>query len=669
MHKISLRNFKHTLKDIYKNTDNRKFCFVLGAGASYKSGIPTGGELAEKWLKEIDDKHSAAELDQWEKEVKLNRDHIAAHYGAVYQKRFESDKNSGYEFLVQAMKNATPTAGHWVLAQILNTAPDNCVLTTNFDNLIETAIYYYTLKKPLVCGHESLSSYARPSTINPLIIKVHRDLLLAPKSNPDEISKLDKGWKEPLDYIFSSHIPIVIGYGGNDGSLMDYFEKMNRPSNFFWCGMVGTEPSERVITLLEQMNGRYIEIEGFDEMMRELLWVFDEIKPFEEELDRIAKIKKDAMNMQLQEMMHQSEHAQVTTPKKDNPPEISAFEYSEKAQSEPDYEKRKAIYLEALEHFPNTAWLWNAFTYFMHFIKNDYEKLEEYYQRALKVDPDHANNNGNYAIYLKELKKDYQNAEKYYLKALEIDPEHANNHGNYAAFLHDTKLDYENAEKHYLKALEIDPEQASNQGNYALYLKDVAKDYENAEKYYLKALEIDPKHANNQANYASYLKDIKDYENAEKHYLKALEIDPENANKNGSYANFLREVKKDYENAEKYYLKALEIDPENADGNGNFAQLLFILKRSKEAKKYLEKAFALNKDEESDLVIELWFYRYAHCPEYLEEAEKKLEELLAKGIQSVGWNLDENVKVAVEVGHPRPKKLKELAQSITTKQE
>jgi protein O-mannosyl-transferase len=558
MDKISLHNFKFTLRDIHKNTENRKFCFVIGAGASYKSGIPTGGELAKKWFAEIKERYSTEELYKWMDELKLNENDLAAHYGAIYRKRFESDKTSGYEFLVQAMRSSKPTFGHIVLAQVLTKAPGNCILTTNFDSLIESSIYQYTDKTPLVCGHESLSGYARPSNIHPLIIKIHRDLLLSPKSDPDEINKLDEGWKEPLDNIFSSHIPIVIGYGGNDGSLMDYFEKMNKPSNFFWCGLKGTPPSQRVLKLVEQMDGKYVEIDGFDEMLQELLWVFDEIKPIKEELDAITKSRIDAMNAQMNEINIKAKVELHTTEVKK---ELSAFEYSTMADNEPDYEKRKAIYLEALEKFPKTAWLLNTYIYFLHFVKKEYTNLEDLYIKALSIDPEDVYCNGNYANFLKNIKRDYANAEKY--------------------------------------------------------------------------------------------------------YLKALSIDPENSIYNGNYANFLTEIKADYRNAEKYYLKALSIDPENAYNYGNYANFLIITNRIDEVSKYLEKAFILNRSEKNDLLISLWFYKYAHYPESLTESENALEELLTEGYNSITSKLDLNIEIAIKNGHTNPKKLRELANRIT----
>jgi protein O-mannosyl-transferase len=629
MKKISSHTFKYTLRDIHKNTENRKFCFIIGAGASFKSGIPTGGELAEKWYKEIKERYSDEEIKQWEKDVKLNKKDLAAHYGSIYRKRFENDKTSGYEFLVQAMRTAKPTFGHIVLAQILTKAPGHCILTTNFDSLIETAIYQFTDQTPLVCGHESLSGYARPSKIHPLIIKLHRDLLLEPKSDPDEINKLAKGWKEPLDNIFSSHIPVVIGYGGNDGSLMSYFEQMNKPSNFFWCGLKNSPDSARIEKLITLMSGNYVEINGFDEIMQELLWVFDEIKPIEEELDEITKGRIEAVNKQLAEIVIESKKSD--SDKGESKKELSAFEYSTMAINEPDYEKRKAIYQEALKKFPNTAWLWNAFTHFLQFVKKDYSDLEAYYLKALLVDPEYAANNGNYAIFLYKIKKDYENAEKYYLKALSLEPENAAYNGNYSGFLKDIKKEYKNAEKYILKALTLSPENEILIGNYATFLVNIKKDYEASEKY----------------------------------YLKALSIETENAIINGSYAGFLTDQKKDYENAEKYFLKALSLDPENAYINGYYAKFLFIKNRKEDATKYLDTAFRLNKDEKNKTLIVLWFLKYAHYFVSHDNAEQVIEGLLKEGIRSIGGDFSLNVKIGIENGHPYPEKLKELAIRIT----
>lgn len=157
MKSISATEFKHTLKDINENTENRRYCIVVGAGASRKSGIPTGGELANKWYGELKERLEDSDLKKLIKEFKIDEKDLASSYGAIYRRRFQNDKTSGYEFLVNAMKEAKPSFGHFVLAQILSRYTGHCVLTTNFDSLVESSVYQFTNKTPLVCGHESHS--------------------------------------------------------------------------------------------------------------------------------------------------------------------------------------------------------------------------------------------------------------------------------------------------------------------------------------------------------------------------------------------------------------------------------------------------------------------------------------------------------------------------------
>lgn len=599
MKTISTHTFKHTLRDIHKNTQNRKFCFVLGAGASVKSGIPTGGQLAEQWFKEIEERTEEEECKQWISDQKIDENDLASSYGSIYRKRFENDKTSGYEFLVQAMKCSAPSFGHIVLAQILSRTSGHCVVTTNFDSLVESSVYQFKNKTPLVCGHESLSGYARPSQTHPLVIKIHRDLLLEPKSDLDEINKLDIGWKAPLDHIFSTHIPIIIGYGGNDGSLMDYFEKMSKPTNFFWSGLNENHISKKVEALIEKHDGRFVQITGFDELMHELLWVFDEIKPINEELTEITNDRIMTAANQLNELttivVNKITHNVVSLNGKKL--EISALEYSSLLETEPDLDKRKSIYLEALEKYPTTGWLWWKFTYFLNFVKKDFLKLNTYYQKALEFNKLESGIFNNYAIYLKDVKRDYNQAEEYFLKALAIEPDNAN----------------------------------ANTG-YANFLCDVKRNYDKAEQYYLKALLIEPTHINC----------------------------------NSSYAIFLKNDKRDYNKAEEYYLKALTIAPTNANANINYAQFLLERKELFKAEEYLEKALILNAGRKNDILIELWFYRYAHFSEFLIKAENKLKELLSEGIRSIGWNFNGNINEAIENNHPNPEKLQEFALKIST---
>jgi len=668
MKTISTHTFKHTLRDVHKNTENRKFCFVIGAGASRKSGIPTGGELAHKWFSEIKDRLDGAELKAWKKEQKIDEKDLAASYGSIYRKRFENDKTSGYESLVQAMKSAKPSFGHIVLAQILSRTSGHCVLTTNFDSLVESSIYQFTSKTPLVCGHESLSGYARPSQTHPLVVKIHRDLLLAPKSDPDEINTLDPGWKEPLDHIFSTHIPIIVGYGGNDGSLMSYFETMNKPSNFFWCGLSSTNLSSRIKQLIKKHEGSFVRVEGFDELMHELLWVFDEIKPIKEELGEITNERIQIATNQLEEITSRKINigpkAALDASISINKNELSALEFGNKANSEPDLEKRKHIYLEALEKYPKTEWLWWDFTYFLHFIKKDYDNLDQYYQKAVELNKKESGLLGNYALFLSEIVKDYIKAEEYYLMAITQDPNDERALGSYAIFLSRRKKDNRLAEAYHRKAIAKKPMNPDCHGRYANFLREFKKNYPKAEESYLRAISLDPDSPWNAA-YANILQiQKKNFDEVEEHYQKALQAHPHDVNIICLYGEFLKAIKNDRDNAKIYYQKALSIDSNDQNLNGNYAQFLLETGETHEAEKHLQIAF--NDREEDGLLIELWFYRYAHFPEFRTEAEGKIQELLSKNIRSLGWNFENNIEQALKDNHPDPKRLKQLAKQISS---
>src|SRR5580698_7907788 len=51
--RIHLLGFIEEVRHVHCTMPDRRFCFVLGAGASKASLIPTAGELGLEWLKKI----------------------------------------------------------------------------------------------------------------------------------------------------------------------------------------------------------------------------------------------------------------------------------------------------------------------------------------------------------------------------------------------------------------------------------------------------------------------------------------------------------------------------------------------------------------------------------------------------------------------------------------
>ena len=89
------------------------------------------------------------------------------------------------------------------------------------------------------------------------------------------------------------------------------------------------------------------------------------------------------------------------------------------------------------------------------------------------------------------------------------------------------------------------------------------------------------------------------------------------------------------------------------------------LGRKIEGKKYLDKAFGLQKDE-NDLAVELWFYALAHVADRRDEARRELDRLLAGGVRSIGWDFSPNIERAEKDGYPDMDELREYARKITT---
>ena len=145
MKTISLKEFLYYFSR--DKRESKKFCFILGAGASAASNIPTGKELAEKWFKELKTKIlEEKEFNKWMQSKNIDENNLAKDYGQIYDKRYEFDSKDGFNFLETIMEKSEPSIGYAMLAQILTSSNNNIVITTNFDSLCEDALFIYTQK-------------------------------------------------------------------------------------------------------------------------------------------------------------------------------------------------------------------------------------------------------------------------------------------------------------------------------------------------------------------------------------------------------------------------------------------------------------------------------------------------------------------------------------------
>ena len=597
-----------------KGSGEMKFCFLIGAGASISSGIPSGAKLAWDWLQQIKEDCDGEDFEDWKIEIKMPDQHIEERVGEfypeIYEKRFGHAPETGYDYIRGLMEGREPSLGYLILANIMVREKHNVVITTNFDNLLEDAIRTYTKEKTFIAGHEALADYVPKRSDRPIILKLHRDLFLQPFSDQLNTDILQAAWESILGKFLSDYHLIVLGYGGNDGSLMNYLLKLKNRKPIYWCVRNTDKATSKSLwnTLspkakrLLKNDGYLVPIDDFDRFMYDCYAALG--YKFLEGIEKIEKPKSiheilkpnyariESIQTQLRQLSQTEEELS-----KESFQSIKSFlpdswMWILKANQEKDIDKKDKIYQEGIAKYPQDADLLGDYANFLCDIRHAYDQAESYYKKALEADPNHANNLGNYALFLQDIRHAYDQAEGYYKRALEADPKNANALGNYASFLHTIRHAYDQAEAYYKQALEADPNHANTLGNYANFLCNIRHAYDQAEVYYKQALEADPKNANALGNYASFLHTIRHaYDQAEAYYKQALEADPNHANTLGNYANFLCNIRHAYDQAEVYYRRALEADPKNAVTLGNYAVFLNDIRHDyDQAERYYKKA-------------------------------------------------------------------------------
>ena len=614
---ITSKQLVRMLKDASrgsKGSGEMKFCFLIGAGASISSGIPSGAKLAWNWLQQIKEDCDGEDFEDWKIEIKMPDQHIEERVGEfypeIYEKRFGHAPETGYDYIRGLMEGREPSLGYLILANIMVREKHNVVITTNFDNLLEDAIRTYTKEKPFIAGHEALADYVPKRSDRPIILKLHRDLFLQPFSDQLNTDILQAAWESILGKFLSDYHLIVLGYGGNDGSLMNYLLKLKNRKPIYWCVRNADKATSKSLwnTLspkakrLLKNDGYLVPIDDFDRFMYDCYAALG--YKFLEGIEKIEKPKSiheilkpnyariESIQTQLRQLSQTEEELS-----KESFQSIKSFlpdswMWILKANQEKDIEKKDKIYREGIAKYPQDANLLGDYANFLCDIRHAYDQAESYYKKALEADPNHANTLGNYALFLHTIRHAYDQAETYYKRALEADPKNANILGNYALFLQDIRHDYDQTESYYKRALEADPKDATALGNYAVFLKDIRHAYDQAEVYYKRALEADPNHANTLGNYASFLHTIRHaYDQAESYYKKALEADPNHANTLGNYALFLHTIRHAYDQAETYYKRALEADPNHANTLGNYASFLHTIRHDyDQAESYYKRA-------------------------------------------------------------------------------
>ncbi len=416
----------------------------------------------------------------------------AESYSEIYTKAFAHDPEEGRHYIQREIDKKSPDLGYYILAQMISNGPSRLILTTNFDNHALDALSSVSVQYPLVVGHEVLAGYVQARPTRPTVVKLHRDLFFGIRNSIEETSKMDAGLSDLVKTLCKAHPLIVIGYGGNDGSLMDVLLELEPnafPGGLYWCWYEkGVPPSERVVRLLRKQNGIIVPIEGFNELMYHF-WKELSLESPDKPVVTRHEARRELIGeglLALQKEKASEDKVLTGLTADDNDLSVAKQAIVKSASTEPSepkswwqwqleinslpFEEREKAYDEAIKALPGNFELASNFASFLNENRKNYDRAEPMYRRALALEPGSANATGNFATFLWSVRKDYDQAEETYGRALALDPNHSNNIGNFANFLWCVRGDNVRAREMYDRALALTPNDVIKTGNFAGFL-------------------------------------------------------------------------------------------------------------------------------------------------------------------------------------------------------
>lgn len=275
------KSVKDLIRFISNRTDNSipNFSLLLGAGASVTSGVRSGQTLIADWKREI--------LLEEEIELGSSEDYFvngnfpkwydaSNPYSCLFEKRYDLARQRRI-FVEKEVSGKTPSIGYAYLVKLIENNYFNTVFTTNFDDLLNEAFNRFSLLHPIVCAHDSSIAGVSVTSKSPKIIKLHGDYLFDNlRATRNETQELDENMNKKFQEFAKDFGLIVIGYGGQDESIMNILKELTESDDSFkngiyWCIRKGeSDFSDKLKSLLEHKKVFYVEIEGFDEFMAEL---------------------------------------------------------------------------------------------------------------------------------------------------------------------------------------------------------------------------------------------------------------------------------------------------------------------------------------------------------------------------------------------------------------
>ena len=293
MHNIEINTFVNS----FAIKPNNSMSFLLGAGASISSGILSGGQMvwdfkrnlycASKNIRtsnfpDMSKKNAQDEIQRFFDGQAGNPSLWSSEEYSFYFERCYPARKDRELYIQNKVRDVKPSLGYLCLGELIIHEKIGVVSTTNFDDLVLAGIH--SIRPDL--SVKTISSALKNSTgffVNdgfPNIIKLHGDYLYDKLKNTDkELQKLETEISGIFRDAVKSGGLIVLGYAGNDNSVMSVLEELVSSGQIrygvFWCQPKGFPLSKRAREFIEKAcayneESGVVEINNFDDFMYRL---------------------------------------------------------------------------------------------------------------------------------------------------------------------------------------------------------------------------------------------------------------------------------------------------------------------------------------------------------------------------------------------------------------
>lgn len=263
-----------------RNDDNPNYTLLLGAGCSITSAVRSATELVNEWRNEICKELGFNDTDPDKQKEYLKDNQTdwydpSKEYSTLFERKYDLQRQRRI-FVEKEVSDATPSLGYAYLTSLVNQTYFNTIFTTNFDDLINEAFYFYSDQRPIVCAHDSSIDSITVTSKRPKIIKLHGDYLFDDiKATTRETESLEHNMKLKFIEFAKDYGLIVVGYSGCDRSIMDILTALLKNETYFkhgvyWCLRKDSEIPEELKKLLWKDKVYFVEIDGFDELFAEV---------------------------------------------------------------------------------------------------------------------------------------------------------------------------------------------------------------------------------------------------------------------------------------------------------------------------------------------------------------------------------------------------------------